>query len=137
MTKIIVEDLGKDLASALTEFMRASSPTGAVDIHATSVDVNGLTNKKIKFLLHKFLHTKGLNEFGVLDTAGVFEIIHLKPEAKREQKHENLKASMQHPPLLANTRGRPLNAPRMKPSDFIERQAKPIRGKKVRGKSGG
>jgi len=137
LTKILVEHLGEDLASALTEFMKASSPTGAVDIHGTSVDVNGLTNKKIKFLLHKFLHTKGLNEFGVLDTAGVFQVIHLKPEGKHHQKHENMKASMPHPPLLANTRGRPLNAPRMKPSDLIERQAKPIRGKKVRGKSGG
>jgi len=37
LTKIIVEDLGKDLASALREFMRASSPTVLWNIHGTSV----------------------------------------------------------------------------------------------------
>jgi len=137
LTKILTEDLGKDLASALAEFMTASLPNGAVDIHGTSVDVNGLTNKKIKFLLHKFLHSKGLTEFGVLDTAGVFEIIHLKPEQKKEHVHENLKASMPYSPLLANTQGRPLSAPWMKPSDLIEWQSKPVRGKKTRGRSGG
>ena len=137
MTKIFVKDLGKDLGSALVEFMIASNPKGEVDNHGTSVDVNGLTNKKIKFLLHKFLHTKGLNEFGVLDTAGVFEVIHLKPEETKEHKHENLKASMPYSPLLANAKGRPLYAPWMRPSDLIEWQSKPVRGKKTRGKSGG
>jgi hypothetical protein len=137
LTKIFTEDLGKDLASALAEFMMASLPSGAVDIHGNIVDLNGLTNKKIKFLLHKFLHSKGLTEFGVIDTAGVFKIIHLKPEEKKEHTNENLKASMPYSPLLANTQGRPLYAPWMKPSDMIEWQSKPVRGKKTRGRSGG
>ncbi len=115
----------------------ASLPSSAVDNHGTSVDVNGLTNKRIKFLLRKFIHSKGLTEFGVLDTAGVFQIIHLKPEEKKENMHENLKASMPYSPLLANTQGRPLYAPWMKPSDMIEWQSKPVRGKKTRGRSGG
>lgn len=136
MTKIFVKDLGKDLAAALAEFIKASSPKGKIDSHETNFDVNGLTNKKLKFLLHKFLHTKGLNDYGVLDTAGVFEIIHIKPEEKKEHTHENLKASTPHSPLLASTKGRPLYA-RMKPSDLMERQSKPVRGKKTRGRSGG
>jgi len=137
LTRILAADLGKDLTSALAEFMTASIPKGEVDNHGTSVDVKGLTNKKIKFLLHKFLHAKGLNEFGVLDTAGVFEVVHIKQEGKKEHKHKNLKASMPYSPLLANTQGRPLYAPWMKTSDLIEWKSKPVRGKKTRGRSGG
>ena len=58
MTKIFVKDLEKDLALALTEFIVASIPKGEVDNHGATIDVTGLSNKKLKFLLHKFLHTK-------------------------------------------------------------------------------
>ncbi len=58
--------------------------------HKKIIEVNGLTNKKIKFLLHKFLYTRHLSDYGILDTSGNFEIVHLKPEEKRTEQHETL-----------------------------------------------
>ena len=52
---------------------------GQIIQHKKIVEVTGLTNKKIKFLLHKFLYTRHLTDYGVVDTAGNFEIVDLKP----------------------------------------------------------
>jgi hypothetical protein len=57
--------------------------SGQVTQHKKLVEVTGLTNKKIKFLLHKFLYIRHLPDYGVLDTAGNFEIVHLKPEKEQ------------------------------------------------------
>jgi len=64
--------------------------SGQITHHKKTVEVIGLTNKKIKFLLHKFLYKRHLPGYGVLDTAGNFEIVHLKPEEKGTEQHETL-----------------------------------------------
>src|SRR5438034_11614610 len=82
------------------------------------VEVSGLTNKKSKFLLHKFLYTRHLPGYGVLDTAGNFEIVHIKPEEKRTESHETLSPTMPYwepSSILPHT---------IKPSDMIEWQGR-------------
>ncbi|TMI73153.1 hypothetical protein E6H11_03020 [Candidatus Bathyarchaeota archaeon] len=93
MTKIVVDDLDSDEVSSLVEYMTAMS-SGQMVQHKKIIEVNGLTNKKIKFLLHKFLYTRHLAGYGVLDTAGNFEIVHLKPEEKHTEQHETLSPTM-------------------------------------------
>jgi hypothetical protein len=58
--------------------------SGRFVLHGRSIEVTGLSNKRVKFLLHKFLHVNHLSGYGVLDTAGSFEIVHVKPETGEE-----------------------------------------------------
>jgi hypothetical protein len=126
MTRIVVDDLQNDEVTSLVEYMTAMS-AGQIAQHKKVIEVNGLTNKKIKFLLHKFLYTRHLSDYGVLDTAGNFEIVHLKPEKKQSEQHETLSPTM-------DVR-LPLVIPHwVQPSDMIEWEGNPpptkIRNKK-------
>jgi hypothetical protein len=93
LTRIVADDLQNDEVSSLVEYMTAIS-TGQIAQHKKTIEVNGLTNKKIKFLLHKFLYNRHLPDYRVLDTAGNFEIVHLEPEKKEGEQHETLSPTM-------------------------------------------
>jgi hypothetical protein len=117
LTQIVADDLQNDEVSSLVEYMTAVS-SGQVTQNKKLVEVTGLTNKKIKFLLHKFLYTRHLPDYGVLDTAGNFEIIHLKPEKEQSRQHETLSPTMD---LRL-----PLVIPHwVQPSDMIEWEGQP------------
>jgi hypothetical protein len=124
MTKIVVDDLQNDEVASLVEYMTAMS-AGQIAEHKKVIEVNGLTNKKIKFLLHKFLYTRHLPDYGVLDTAGNFELVHLKPEKEQSEQHETLSPTMD---LRL-----PLVIPHwVQPSDMIEWEGQPPPMKKMR-----
>ena len=91
---------------------------GQVTQHKKIIELTGLTNKKIKFLLHKFLYARHLIDYGVLDTAGNFEIVHLKPEKKQTEQHETLSPTMdvRLPVVIPHW---------VQPSDMIEWQGQP------------
>jgi hypothetical protein len=114
LTRIVADDLQNDEVSSLVEYMTAMS-SGQVIQHKKTIEVTGLTNKKIKFLLHKFLYTRHLTGYGVLDTAGNFEIVHLKPEKKQNEQHETLSPTMdvRLPVVIPNW---------VQPSDMIDWQ---------------
>lgn len=115
MTKVVADDLDNDQVSSLVEFITATS-NAQLARHGKTFEVTGLTNKKIKFLLHKFLYTKHLADYGVLDTAGNFEIVHTKQDEKRTDQHETLS------PTMPSLYGIPHP---VKPSDMIEWQGQP------------
>ena len=104
---------------------------GQVSQHRKIIEVTGLTNEKIKFLLKKFLYSRNLPEFGVLDTAGNFEILHLKPDEERKEQHETLSPTML--PESVGFGGLPHWG---KPSDMIQWEGKPPPTKKARYKKG-
>ena len=114
LTRIVADDLQNDEVTSLVEYMTAMS-VGQIAQHKKVIEVNGLTNKKIKFLLHKFLYTRHLPDYGVLDTAGNFEIVHLKPEMKQSEQHETLSPTMdlRFPVVIPHW---------VQPSDMIEWQ---------------
>jgi len=93
MTTVVADDLQDEEVSSLLEYLTALS-AGQITQHKKIVEITGLTNKKIKFLLHKFLYTRHLPGYGVLDTAGNFEIAHIKPEEKQTDQHETLSPTM-------------------------------------------
>ena len=93
MTTVVADDLQDCEVSSLVEYLTALSG-GQITQHKKIVEITGLTNKKIKFLLHKFLYTRHLPGYGVLDTAGNFEIVHIKPEEKQTDQHETLSPTM-------------------------------------------
>jgi hypothetical protein len=118
LTRIVADDLQDDEVSSLVEYMTAVSG-GQVTQHKKIIEVTGPTNKKIKFLLHKFLYTRHLTDYGVLDTAGNFEIVHLKPEKKkRNEERETLSPTMdvRLPVVIPHW---------VKPSDMIEWEGQP------------
>ncbi len=88
--------------------------SGQVTQHRKIVEVTGLVNTKIKFLLKKFLYTRHLPQYGVLETAGNFEMVRLKPEKKLAE-HETLSPTML--PESIGLGGLPRWG---KPSDMIE-----------------
>ncbi len=116
MTRIVAEDLQDDEVSSLAEYMTAMSG-GQVTLHKKIIEVTEATNKKIKFLLHKFLYTRHLLDYGVLDSAGNFEIVHLKPKKKQSEQHETLSPTMAVPLTMIPHW--------VKPSDMIEWEAQP------------
>jgi len=116
LTQIVADDLQNDEVSSLVEYMTAMS-SGQVTQHKKIIEVTGLTKKKIKFLLHKFLYTRHLAGYGVLDTAANFEIVHLKPEETQVEQHETLSPTML--PESIGLGGLPRWG---KPSDMIEWQ---------------
>ena len=119
MTNVVAEDLQDDEVSSLVEYLTALSG-GQIIQHKKIVDITGLTNKKIKFLLHKFLYTRHLPGYGVFDTAGKFEIVRLKPEKKRKEQPETLSPTML--PESIGLGGIPRWS---KPSDMIEWEGQP------------
>ena len=126
MTKIVADDLQNDEVSSLVEYMTAVS-SGQIAQHKKLVKVTGLSNKKIKFLVKKFLYTRHLPGYGVLETAGNFEIVPLKPEEKRTEQHETLSPTML--PESIGLGGLPRWG---KPSDMIEWEGRPPPMKKER-----
>ncbi len=117
MTRVIVDDLDNDQISSLVEFMTAMS-TGQLALHGKTIEVTGLTNKKVKFLLHKFLYTRHLPDYGVLDIAGNFEIVHIKRDETGIEEKEKETLS----PTMPSLYGIPHQ---VKPSDMIEWQGQP------------
>jgi len=124
LTRIVADDLQDDEVTSLVEYLTAMT-AGQIAQHKKLIEVNGLTNKKIKFLLHKFLYTGHLTGYGVLDTAGNFEIVHLKPEEKHVEQHETLSPTMdvRLPVVIPHW---------VQPSDMIEWQGQPPPPKKMR-----
>jgi hypothetical protein len=119
LTQIVADDLQNDEVSSLVDYMTAMSG-GQVSQQKKIIEVTGLTNKKIKFLLHKFLYTRHLPEYGLLDTAGNFEIVHLKPEKKQSDQHETLSPTMDVQSVGLGS------IPRwVQPSDMIEWEGNP------------
>jgi hypothetical protein len=116
LTKVVADDLQDDEVSSLVEYMTAMS-NAQITQHKKVFEITGLTNRKIKFLLHKFLYTRHLPGYGVLDTAGNFEIVHLKPEEKHTERHETLTPTMALPVTVIPHW--------VKPSDMIEWEGDP------------
>ena len=116
MTKILANDLENKQFSSLLEFMR-SAPNGKLAGRGKRIEITRLTNKRVKFLLRKFLHTNHLSEYNVLARADTFEIIRIRPEAKSKE-NERLKHPMPFVPILP-----PPTA--VKPRLVIEWQGKP------------
>jgi hypothetical protein len=127
LTRIVADDLQDDQVTSLVEYLTAMT-AGQIAQHKKLIEVNGLTNKKIKFLLHKFLYTRHLPDYGVLDAAGNFEMVHLKPEKKQSEQHETLSPTMdvRLPVVIPHW---------VQPSDMIEWQGQaPPKTKRLRRK---
>ena len=95
MTKVLTDDLDSVQISSLVEFLRSMS-SGQFVLRGKSIEVTGLSNKRVKFLLRKFLHANRLSEYRVLDTTAALEIVRIKPE-KGEKKRTKKSAPLKHP----------------------------------------
>src|SRR6266702_692227 len=101
--------------------------SGQIAQHKKLVEVTGLSNKKIKFLVKKFLYSLHLSGYSVLETAGNVDIVRLKPEEKRTEQHDPLSPTML--PESIGLGGLPSWG---KPSDMIEWEGQPPTTRKER-----
>ena len=121
MCKVVAEDLENNQFSSLVQFLISTS-SGPLVQHGKVISITGITRKKVKFLLHKFLHANHLSQYRVLDTTTAFEIVHIKPEAqkgKRLERHKPLKHPVPYGPPIPYLSGV------VKPRLTIEWQGKP------------
>jgi hypothetical protein len=116
LTKVLADDIENEQVSSLLEFLTAMS-NGLFARHGKRIDITGLARKRVKFLVHKFLHTNDLSEYNVLARADTFEIVRIRPEAKSKEderlKHPTPFVPIPHPPTA------------VKPRLVIEWQGKP------------
>jgi hypothetical protein len=94
LTRVLAEDLEDNQFSSLVEFLRSRS-NGKFARHGKRIEITGNTNKRVKFLLQKFLHANRLSEYRVLDTTAALEIVRIKPE--RDDKKMKNRAPLKHP----------------------------------------
>jgi hypothetical protein len=94
LTRILADDLEVDQFLSLVDLMRSVSDKKFAR-RGRRIEVTGLTNKSVKFLLQKFLRGNRLLEYRVLDTTAALEIIRIKPE-KGEKKMKK-PAPLKHP----------------------------------------
>jgi len=116
LTKVLADDLENNQIYSLVEFLR-STPNGNLARRGKRIDITGLARKRVKFLVHKFLHTNHLSEYDVLARADTFEIVRIRPEAKSKE-DEGLKHPTPFVPI-------PPPPTAVKPRLVIEWQGKP------------
>src|SRR2546427_2916432 len=76
-----------DRASEATQFLK-SKVEGKMRAKGTQLQIEGAKTKKVKLLLHKFLHHQGLNHYRVLSQGGVLEVTPPEKHVVHEQGHE-------------------------------------------------
>ncbi len=120
MSKVVADDLENNQFSSLVQFLTATSSDLLV-LHGKVISITGITRKKVKFLLRKFLHVNHLSKYGVVDTSASFEIVRIEPEAKSEKRAEK------HEPLKRPTNWVPIHPPptAVEPSLVIEWRGQP------------
>jgi hypothetical protein len=94
LTKVLAGDLDDNHFSSLAEFMRSES-NGKIARRGKRIEVTDQINKRVKFLLQKFLHANRLSEYRVLDTTAALEIVRIKPEKKGKRMKKP--APLRHP----------------------------------------
>ncbi len=101
MSKVVADDLENNQFSSLVQFLISTS-SGPLVQHGKVISITGITRKKVKFLLHKFLHVNHLSEYRILDTTAALEIVRIKPkpQTKRVEKHKRLKHPVPYGPPI-------------------------------------
>lgn len=118
LAKVLADDLENDQVTSLVGFLKTAS-NGKSARRGKRIEITGLTNKKIKFLLHKFLHVNHLSDYEVINTTAAFEIARIKPEPEKIEKRGPLKHPVPYGPQLPYLSGV------VKPRLRVEWQGKP------------
>jgi hypothetical protein len=66
---VVADDFDSVQVSCLVKFLTAMS-NGQFVLRGRSIEVTGVSSRRVKFLLRKFLYVNHLSGYGVLDTAG-------------------------------------------------------------------
>jgi hypothetical protein len=86
LVKILADDLENNQFSSLLDFI-ASQSYVKLTRRGKRIEIPGLANnKRVKFLLRKFLHANHLSEYGALDHGDALEIVHVKFEPERRMR---------------------------------------------------
>src|SRR5438132_13273404 len=82
LSKVVADDLENNQFSSLVQFLTSTS-SGPFVQRGKVISVTGITRKKVKFLLNKFLHANHLSEHRVLDHGDALEIVNIRTEQEQ------------------------------------------------------
>src|SRR5438445_2060452 len=66
-------------------------------VHGSTVDVEGVTDKQLRLIIRKFLHSRSMDQYRAVSEPGQVEILPPKPE------HEHVKIDKREPAQVAET----------------------------------
>ena len=84
MARVELKHLPKETSQEAVEFLRSKYQKSA-SVHGSTVDVKGVTDKQLRLIIRKFLHSRSMDEYRAVSEPGQVEILPPKPE------HEQVK----------------------------------------------
>ena len=84
MARVEFKHLPKETSHDAIELLRSKYQKSA-SVHGSTVDVKGVTDKQLRLIIRKFLHSRSMDHYRAVSEPGQVEILPPKPE------HEHVK----------------------------------------------
>ena len=96
MARVELKHLPKETSHEAVQFLQSKYQTSA-KVHGSTVDVEGVTDKQLRLIIRKFLHSRSMDQYRAVSEPGQVEILPPKPE------HEHVKIDKREPAQVAET----------------------------------
>ena len=96
MARVELRHLPKETSHEAVQFLQSKYKTMA-EVHGSTVDIKGVTDKQLRLIIRKFLHSRSMDEYRTVSEPGQVEILPPKPEL------EHVKTDKRVPAQVAET----------------------------------
>ena len=96
MARVEFKHLPKEISHEAVQFLQSKYQTSA-KVHGSTVDVEGVTDKQLRLMIRKFLHSRSMDGYRTVSEPGQVEILPPKPE------HGHAKIDERMPAQVAET----------------------------------
>ena len=79
MARVELKHLPKETSHEAVQFLQSKYQTSA-KVHGSTVDVEGVTDKQLRLIIRKFLHSRSMDKYRTVSEPGQVEILPPKPE---------------------------------------------------------
>jgi hypothetical protein len=84
LARVELKHLPKETSQDAIEFLRSKYQKSA-SVHGSTVDIKDVTDKQLRLIIRKFLHSRSMDAYRAVSEPGQVEILPPKPE------HEHVK----------------------------------------------
>ena len=104
MARVELKHLPKETSQEAVEFLRSKYQKSA-SVHGSTVDVKGVTDKQLRLIIRKFLHSISMDEYRTVSEPRQVEILPPKPELEHVKidKRVSAQAAATMPYYFPNT----------------------------------
>ncbi|TMI43885.1 hypothetical protein E6H23_02075, partial [Candidatus Bathyarchaeota archaeon] len=74
MARVELKHLPKETSHEAVQFLQSKYQTSA-KVHGSTVDVEGVTDKQLRLIIRKFLHSISMDEYRAVSEPGQVEIL--------------------------------------------------------------